>query len=174
MRRQQEELARQQELVRQQELAVARMPPSKPMRYEQQQALSRLVRLVMRRHTGTVLPTDDRVLDRLRAVIGDDPPMFEKLCAEIATMVDQGYIWNSRWRGWRHSSEPPTRGRPPSPGFKAAWRIARDILTRSLSHEPALIEVADYLRRNRALRQMAEVERTTKARSLVRRYQRRQ
>jgi hypothetical protein len=140
-------------------------------RYEQQQALSRLIKLVTRRRAGTVEVTDAALLERLREIIDYTEPGFAQLCDEIHSLLDDGFVWNSRYREWRWR-QTSVRGRPRQPGFMSAWQMARLALIGPLGREPHLIEIADQLRRDATLRQHGGVERGTKVRSLLRRHQR--
>jgi hypothetical protein len=139
------------------------------MRREQQLALSRLVKLVARQVAGTLVPEDALLRDRLREFIGLDRDNFDKLCVEIVAMLADGWVWNARWREWRWPTDHGTRGRPAQPAFAPAWKLSRVELVVRLGREPTAIEIADYLRREPSLRDMAGINRWTKLESLTRR-----
>lgn len=148
------------------------LTPARGFRYEQRQALSRLVKLITRRRNGTVEATDAALLERLREVIDFTESGFARLLEEINSYLDEGWVWNSRYRIWRWPKT-SVRGRPPQPGFMRAWKMAEEALRGSLGREPSRVDVADHLRREPTLRLMAGVGRWTKVKSLARRHKRR-
>lgn len=142
------------------------------MRRDQDMALSRLVRLIARRHAGTMQPDDRMTLGRLQATLGYDDAVFDGLCSEIVATLDAGWVWNSRYRKWRDSGERAPVGRPRQRHFVTAWQLARVELLTTLRREPVAEEVAHHLRSSAFLRQLAGVERWARADTLARRARR--
>ena len=137
-----------------------------------QRALARLVRLIVRRHSGDVRPTDEAELRRLADALGGDAAGFHGICDEIIATLVAGWVWDPRRSGFYLPGGTPRRGRPRNPTFLQAWMLARTHLLAHHGYQPTHSMIADYMRTEPGLRALAGLGRITPIATIQRRYRR--